>query len=203
MEIANVVTKDKINIGPEFNVVENLEDIIYRDLPTLIIGYDFASELYGKDILNPLNRAIDKNLFWTFDKKVKRVLFDSDIEDFIKYSYKNRIKHLSFVNVDFIQFNQIKLFKIVKKILVLNNPIAYHSDSNVVYIYGENIIFIIDLNLLKYLKSDVNNILKKIKEKSHVFLSGEEILIEYNNHLGRLDSDIKLLPFLYSINPHD
>ena len=66
-----------------------------------------------------------------------------------------------------------------------------------------NYVYIPTLNLVEYIGFDVDKVRKKVKDKSIVFLEGEEILIEYQNHLERLDNDIKLIPFLYSINPYE
>ena len=203
MEIANIVSTSKINVGPEFNVVESMDEIVYADLPTLIVGYDMTCDLYGEDNLNVLNRKIKKNIFWTFKRNEKRQICDVDIEDFIRYSYRQYTNKLNYVDLDLIQDNPIKIRKIVKKLLSLSNPISYETENNVIYIYSDNIIFGLDLNVFEYLELDIEKIRKKVKDNSSVFLSGTELLIEYANHLDRLDNDIKLIPFLYSINPNE
>jgi hypothetical protein len=203
MEIANIVCKDVINIGPEFNVVESVDDIVYTNLPTLIIGYETVVDLYGVDNINVLKRNINKKTFWTFRRNVERKVYEPDLEDFMRYSYKKAIENINFVDLDVIQFNKQKLYKIVKKILSLKDPISYKSANNVIYIYSENLIFGVDLNLLSFVGFDIEKAENKIKEKSLVFLEGNEILIEYNNYLERLNYDYKYVPFLYSINPHD
>jgi|TARA_R110000851_G_C13090816_1_gene566851 hypothetical protein len=204
MEIANIVCKDVINIGPEFNVVDSVDDIIYTNLPTLVIGYEDAINLYGIDNINVLKRNIKRNLFWTFRRTVERKVYEPDVEAFIKYSYKKAIENINYVDVDVIQFSPNKLYKITKKILGLKQPLSYKSANNVIYIYSENLIFGVDINLLEYVGVDVEKVEKKIIDKSVVFLEGSEILIEYNNQLERLKYDYKFLPFLYSIkNPHD
>jgi len=203
MEIANIVSTSKINVGPEFNVVESMDEIVYADLPTLIVGYDMTCDLYGEDNLNVLNRKIKKNIFWTFKRNEKRQICDVDIEDFIRYSYRQYTNKLNYVDLDLIQDNPIKIRKIVKKLLSLSNPISYETENNVIYIYSDNIIFGLDLNVFEYLELDIEKIRKKVKDNSSVFLSETELLIEYANHLDRLDNDIKLIPFLYSINPNE
>lgn len=204
MEIANIVCTDVINIGPEFNVVETVDDIIYTNLPTLIIGYETAIEVYGIDNINVLKRNIKRNLFWTFRRTVERKVYQLDVEEFIRYSYKKAMENINYVDVDVIQHSNKKLYKIAKKILSLKEPICYKSMNNVIYIYSENLIFGMDMNLLDYVGFDVEKLEKKIIDKSVVFLEGSEILIEYNNQLERLKYNYKFLPFLYSIkNPHD
>jgi hypothetical protein len=203
MEIANIVSETKINVGPEFNVVSSVDEIIFKNLPTLIIGYNTICDLYGVEKINVLKRNVTDKIFWTFKRNVKRNLYESDLEDFIRFSYNIYIDKISYVDLDVIQFSPQKLLKITRKILNLTNAISYKSEIGVIYIYSENIIFGVDLNTLKYVGLDIEKIENKIKEKSVVFLTGKEILIEYSNHLGRLENDLKYLPFLYSINPYD
>jgi len=203
MEIANIVSSKKINVGPEFNVVENVDEIVFKDLPTLIIGFDEICDLYGEENVNVLKRNVSKSIFWTFNRNVKRQLYDTDLESFIRHSYKKATSKLNYVDLDLIQFSSGKILKIIRKLLTLNNVISYESKNSVIYIYSNNIIFGIDLNLVEYIGFDVDKVRKKVKDKSIVFLEGEEILIEYQNHLERLDNDIKLIPFLYSINPYE
>jgi|TARA_R110000824_G_scaffold106610_21_gene252175 hypothetical protein len=203
MEIANIVSYDSINIGPEFNVVQSMDDIIYKDLPTLIVGYDLAMSYFNKDSINILNKQIDKNTFWTLKRNVKRDVYSNDLESFIRFSYKKYTDNISFVDLDFIQYSKVKMMKVIRKIYSLTNVISYKSNNNVIYLYSGNLIFSIDLSTISFLGLDVDKIEAKVIEKSSVFLKGNEILIEYNNHLERLNQQIKYIPVLYSINPHE
>jgi len=200
--IANIVSENKINVGPEFNIVTNIGDVI-DGLPTLIVGYEPICELYGSDNITVLDRKISDNIFWTFKKNEKRNTYSSDLEDFIRYSYKKVVKDIKIVDFNPIQYSKKKNLNIFKKLLTVTDGISYESEKGVIYIYSNKIIFIIDLNLLEYADFDVIKIKKKIKDRSIVFLEGKEVLIEYNDYLERLDYDMKVLPFLYYIAPHD
>jgi hypothetical protein len=68
-----------------------------------------------------------------------------------------------------------------------------------IYIYGENLIFGIDLKLLKFIGLNVDKIILKIKNNSNVFLSGEKILIEYKKNVEALGNQDRYIPFLYAI----
>lgn len=203
MEIANIVSYDSINVGSEFNVVSSMDDIIYKDLPTLIIGLDLTREYFTDDSINILNKQIDKNTFWTLKRNVKRDVYSQDLESFIRFSYKKFIDKIIYVDLDFIQFSKVKIMKIIRKIYSLENIISYKSTNNVVYLYSANLIFGVDLNTASYLGLNIEKLENKIKEKSSVFLEGKEILIEYNNHLERLNKEFKYIPVLYSINPYE
>jgi len=203
MEIANIVSNDSINIGPEFNVVQSMDDIIYKDLPTLVVGYDLTMLNFNKDLIKILDKQINENTFWTLKRNVKRDVYSHDLERFIRFSYKKYTDKITYIDLDFIQYSKNKIMKIVRKIYSLNNVISYKSNNNVIYLYSGNLIFGIDLNTASFMGLNVDKIEKKIIEKSGVFLQGNEILIEYNNYLERLDNQIKYIPVLYSINPHE
>lgn len=200
MIIGNVLTTNNINIGNEFNVVKTFDQCV-KGLPTLIIGYDEVLKISSKDKINVLHRSIDSTTFWTFNRTDNRMIFDNDIEDFIRFSYKFNTKNLNYIDVDLIQEGNRRLVKIVKKILSLNDYITYESDNNILYMLSNNLIFGIDLNTARYIGFDIDKIKSKAKSISKVYLSGNEPLIEFGDDLERLDNDIKLLPYLYSINP--
>jgi hypothetical protein len=65
------------------------------------------------------------------------------------------------------------------------------------YLYGDNIIFGIDLKLLKFM--GINTKVLKIKLKSTVFYDEIEILIEYKMFLIEIDNQIRYIPYLLSI----
>ena len=69
-----------------------------------------------------------------------------------------------------------------------------------VYIYGDKLIFGIDLKQLRFIDADINRILLKIKHKCNVFLESNEILIEYKKNVERLEDKVRYIPYLYSIN---
>lgn len=203
MIIANIVTESKINVGKEFNVIPTVDDIIFDKLPTLIVGYDTVVDIYGANEVNMLDRQISDNIYWTFKKNVKRSLYSNDLEDFILLSYKMYVDKLTTVSPDVIQDSPRKIRNIIKKILSLKDLISYESELGVIYIYSSNIICCVDLNLLEYSGCDYVKVQNKIKSKSSVYLSGNEIILEYQNHLERLNDDIKLIPLLYYINSHE
>lgn len=199
IKIANIVSEIEINIGPEFNYVNNVNDID-SGLPTLIIGYEFTKSLYGK--LDMINRKIDKEMFWTCTKKEYRKIFNSDVEDFINYSYRKVTSEINYYHLDLIQ--EKRLFPIVKRILSMKNLISFEYE-NMIYSYNieKNLIIGFDLNLMNYLDIDVEKIKLKIKSKSSVFLMGNAVLIEYINYVEHLDNKAKYIPFLYFINNYD
>jgi hypothetical protein len=195
--IGNIVSDSPGKYDNRINLVNSIDNII-EGLPTLIVGYDLTKELFPKDF-NILERELKYNFYWTYSLFEKRSYYDVNIEYFTQYCYDNTIIDINYVFVDPIQFNLNTLKKVINKIYTLKNPIPfiYHD---YIYIYGENIIFGLDLHLYEFFFNVKKN---KIKNKINILSNGllldENILIEYKDYLDRLNT-IKYIPFLYYID---
>lgn len=187
-------------MGSEFKIYESLEDVEHKDLPTLIVGCEFTKENFGK--LNFMDRKVADNIFWTFTKKEMRKYYHNDLEDFVQHSFENSVKKLHYIYFDLIQFEKSKIKKITKKLFSLENVYSFHI-NNMVYIYSENCIFGLDLELFSFVGFKPQRIVEKIKSRSTVFLEGNEILIEYKNYMERLENKAKYIPFIYSISNYE
>jgi hypothetical protein len=198
MKIANIVTSNKLDISEQFNIVESMDNIIHG-LPTLIIGFDTVNNLYPD--FDILEIKVEDNIYWTFKKNEKRDKYDEDLNWFIQKVYDDLAKNCSYVFVDVIQYNKTILTKIIRKIKSFNKIVTYHT-SDMMYINGDNFIFGVDLKLIKYVGLDESKIINKIKCLSNVFLSDNEIIIEYKKYVEDLGLPNKYIPYLYSIT-HD
>lgn len=195
MKIGNIVSSSKLDIPEEFNVVKSINDIIIG-LPTLIIGWNYVDKNYPNyDITNIM---ISENLYWTFKKTEKRDKFEEDLRFFIKKAYNNLILGMSYVFIDPIQYNSSKLIKIIKKIKNSNNISYCHN--NMIYIYTDNIIFGVDLNLMEYIGFNVNKLKNKLMKNSTIFLDKNDIFSEYEKYVLELNNEIKYIPYLYKLN---
>lgn len=195
MKLANIVSTDKINVSEDFNVVKTMDNIIHG-LPTLVIGYYFCKKTFPE--FNITNTHIKENIYWTFRKTEKRDKHEEDIYWFISKIYEDLASEVSYVFFDPIQQKRKTLYKIVRKLYSLKDPITY-IHGEMIYIYGEKLIFGIDLILLKYMSFDICKIKDKIKSKSSVFLGDNKILIEYKKDVGKLGDRVKYIPYIYSI----
>ena len=193
--VGNIFTLDKIKVDDNFNVVNSYNEII-EGIPTLVIGIDSATDLYGK--LNYIDRKIDNLNYWTFSKKEKRLLFEEDLFYFIENSYKNLTNRIEYIFVDVILYDDEKVKNIIKKIKSFNNNISFLTDK-MLYIYSDKYIFGFDIKQIEYVKGDIDKFISKMKSLSKDFLLNNEILIEYKNNLGMLEDDLKYIPVLYSM----
>ena len=195
MKIANILSTIKIEAPEDFNIVKSSSDLI-DGLPTLIVGYDYVNKHYQD--FDITNIKLEPNLYWTFKKTEKRDKFEEDLRWFIRKVYEDLTDKLIYLFVDPIQHKPKTLRKIVKKILSLNDVITYQHNE-MFYVYSDNLIFGIDLKLLKYLGFNTDKIKEKIKSISNVFLIDDEILIGYKKCIETLNNRVRYIPYLYFI----
>lgn len=195
MKIANIVSKDKISVSDEFNVVKTMDEINHS-LPTLVVGYDYVKKTFPD--FDITNIQLKENVYWTFKKTEKRDKFEEDMNWFIYKAYHELVKNISYIFVDPIQYDNKTLIKITRKILSMKNIITY-VNNEMMYVFGEKYIFGIDLKLLKYIGLNVDKIKNKFEKVSSVFLVDSKILIEYKNSVEILGNKVRYIPYLYSL----
>ena len=193
MKVANILTTQKISVSDEFNVVTVMDDIIHG-LPTLIVGYDYVNKHFPN--FDITNIQLEPNLYWTFKRTERRDKFEEDLNWFKTKVYLDLIKNVNYIFIDPIQQRTPTLWKILRKINSLKYKVTFVHQS-MIYIYGENLIFGIDLKLLKFMSMDINKIKNKIKRISDVFLDDNKILIEYRKNVGMLGEQVRFIPFLF------
>ena len=144
MYLGNIVTTCVIK-EDKFRIYPNIESI-NKDLPTLIVGWDITKELMG-DKVSILHKKINEKLYWTFSPKERKVDYDKDIISFKKLCYNNIGNDIPYVYLDILHGKLHINKKIIQKIYTLTDPISYISKNNMLYIFGENIMFGVDLNI--------------------------------------------------------
>jgi hypothetical protein len=197
--IGNIISSNELKVDENFNVVDSMDKAI-DGLPTLIIGLDNVRKIESD--LNFVDRKLSDNIYWTFNKQERRVLFEEDLFYFIENSYKFIKENIEYIFIDFVLFSDNKINKVFNRIKESNNNISF-LHNKMMYIYTNDFIFGIDLRQIEFMGYNVDSFLKKIKNLSKVFLDNDEILIEYKNKLGMLEDEVKYIPLLYSINKNE
>ena len=196
MKIANIVTSNSLEVDDNINIVESIDDAI-EGLPTLVTSYKWVTENY--DEYDVYDKKLNDKLYWTFSKTERRDIFFDDVDNFIKIANKDLVANIDYIFVDPILLKLSVIKKIIKKLYSLSNKVSFkHMDM--IYVYGDGLIFGIDLNLLNYIGINVERVENKIKKNSNVFLENDEIFIEYKSNMERLNDSVKYIPYLYSIN---
>lgn len=194
MYVGNIVTTSKID-NENFKICRKL-DTIDQNIPTLIIGWENTKELLG-DKVSILHKKINQKLFWTFSTKERKSEYETDLDSFITYCYNSFGNNIPYVYLDIIMGKRTVNFRIIRKILSLKNPTTYITDTNMVYIYGENIIFGIDLNVVSLFKNRTEKIVNKLKNLENNTLVDLEIFNKCEDLILNLKNKNKYIPYIY------
>ena len=194
MYVGNIVTSLKLE-EENFNICSDL-DSIDNDLSTLIIGWDNAKEFIG-DNISIIHKKINRKLYWTFSKKERKVDFEVDLEKFKEVCFNTFGDNIPYVYLDILHGKSRVNKKIIKKILSLSDSVIYISDKNMVYVYGENIIFGIDLNIIEYSSIKKEKILNRIKNLNNNVFVSDEIFNKCKGLLYKIKYKNKLIPYIY------
>jgi hypothetical protein len=196
MYIGNIITSSKIE-DENFKVCRKLETID-DSLPTLIVGWDKTKEIYG-DKVSILHKKIDDKIQWTFSTKERKVDYDKDIKSFMSNCYSNIGKDVNYVYIDIIHDSKKKIKKIIKKIYSLKNPKVYNHLNRMIYIYGENIVFGVDIEVLNYIGIDYKKVLDKLSKISNCLFIDEKIFNIYKSIINKINGKVRLVPYIYEL----
>jgi len=194
MYVGNIVTKSKLDIE-NFKICGTI-DSIDTNLPTLIIGWKHVNEIYG-NTLSILHKQIDTFTYWTFGSKERKSEYEIDLDSFISNCYNSFGENIPYIYLDLLLGKKSINFRIIRKILSLKEPITYISDTNMVYIYGENIIFGIDLNVVLLFEEKYEKILNKVKNLQNNTLVDLEIFNKCKDIILKLKNKNKYIPYIY------
>ena len=196
MYIGNIITSSKIE-DDNFKVCRKLETID-DSLPTLIVGWEKTKEIYG-DKVSILHKKIDDKTQWTFTTKERKVDYDKDIESFMSNCYSNIGKDINYVYIDVMHDTKKKIKKIIKKIYSLKNPKVYNHLNRMIYIYGDNIVFGVDIEILSYIGINYNKVLTKLSKIPNCLFIDEKIFNIYRGMINKINGKVRLIPYIYEI----
>lgn len=193
MFIGNIISDGNLNVGPEFNVVNDV-GLIDPLLPTIVIGMTKAKSIQPE--LDFLDRKMLNGFFWTFTMEENRKYYDLDLYNFVAHSYDTLMSNVTYFFVDFIQFNERKLKRIFNKMKNFDELVVFKHDD-MVYAYAKGIVFGIDLSQVRYLGHDDKKLVKNLKQYASEYLHGKEPIQENSVYLEMLDNQIKYIPYLH------
>jgi len=196
MYIGNIVT-DNIIKDNDFKVCTSI-DLIDETLPTLIIGWKLVKEMYG-DNVSILHKKINQRTYWTFNKRERKIDFENDLELFKDFCIESFGENIPYVYFDILYGKKNINYRILRKLLSLKNPITYIVDNGMVYIYSENIIFGIDLNILDFFKGKKDKVIKKLKNIKNNVFANNEIFNSNGDLLIKVKNKKRLIPYITNI----
>tara|TARA_R110000824_G_scaffold122403_4_gene279558 strand:+ start:556 stop:1158 length:603 start_codon:yes stop_codon:yes gene_type:complete len=193
MDVGNIVIPSDIK-EENFNICENIDDI-NNSLPTLIVGWNKTKELF-KDKVSILHKQIEEDLYWTFSETERKVDYEIDILKFKDICYKNFGEDIIYLYVDIIHGKLSIIKKIINKIQSLKDPIFYITNKNMLYIFGDDIIFGIDLNITEYIGIKTQKIVNRLLNLPNSILIENEIFNKCKEFIKKLDNRYKLVPYI-------
>ena len=192
MFIGNIVTETEF-LDKRYNVCKSYDEI-NTNLPTLIIGWKNVKDIFGEENVSILRKNINENTFWTFDIQERKVDYEVDIDNFESVCLGILNDRINYVYVDLLHDNRKKVKKIIRKIYNLKNIISFKND-NMFYIFDENLVFGVDLNIVEFLGLDKQKIINKINSMSSVTLDKNEIFNICSGYVQ--NNNTKLIPYIY------
>ena len=195
MYIGNIVT-DTFLDDENINFCHDIKDID-DTIPTLIIGWDKTKGLFGDEV-SILHKQINNKLYWTFSTKERKSEYDSDYDSFMSLCYNTFGENIPYVYLDILYGKRKVNFRIIRKIFSLKTPIVYISENEMMYIYGENIIFGVDLNILSLIDGKKEKVLEKVKTLENCILVDSEIFNKCKDFLYKIKNKNRYVPYIYS-----
>jgi hypothetical protein len=194
--IGYIVTKNKIeNILSCIKVVSSYRSIEDKNKPILIIGLEEAKKHASS--FSILEKKIGEKMFWTFGKREKRTDYEKDIEKFQEYVLKCALNEIKYYYLNILT---VKYHKIKKLIEIVNNADEkiFYVDKKMFYMYYNNYVLGISVDILEYLgvkKKKILDIIQK-NEKNKVFFND----FKFNYKIKKLiESKKYITPYFLSL----
>lgn len=162
-------------------------DINNIEKPTLIVGWNLVKELGIQ--ANILNKHINDNLYWTFSPNEKRGIYEEDLDKFIRYSYSDFIKDIKIENIDPIIYNINDTNELIIRLEKFRGCFTYLY-KDIIYIFNDMKIYVLDLRLIKFINFDYDLILNWFKENSSIVTD----ISEFSEELKFLN--LKYIPYI-------
>lgn len=194
-KIANILT-DKKTVFPEYyNVVKEKENLI-KDIPTLVIGWDFTKMNYPEAKI--VEWKINENTFWTFGNREKRDEYEQRVEKFGSIAVDRFVKSIKYIPVNIMTSSKeekIELNNYVEgmeeKEIYLSNNMAY------IYIPSMKTVYGIYLREIEYIGKSVKAFLSKIYNCDNKEIISGKISERVPNNLWlKLQNNAYIIPAL-------
>lgn len=195
MYIGRIITKNKnINTLDFVDVTDNFGSID-NFVPTLVIGKKNAENFFGKHNIKVLDKHINDNVIWTFDKTERRNEYENELLKFNSNLIKNINKKIKYEFFNFF----IEPCSRVKKLLrfVKSNTDKYiYINNEHVYMYFNDKIYGFSLTDIEYMGVSKNKVLTLLKsnEHNHIVYNKDFLSQKMRNIIK--DNNI-LVPYFY------
>ena len=189
--LANIITKNKIEVSSFINVSKNILDVDLS-LPTLIIGWNEVKTFYpNQDILN---KCITDNVKWTFSKREKRYQYEEDIVKFIDEVAKKLNENVNYRFFNYVLASQNKRDNFLSYIKKGNCSIYYNTRFLYVYNVNDDITIGISLVDLNYIGVNVKEFILSLKSSNNIICDNLKFID--SNSFNLIKDNIKNIAYL-------
>lgn len=195
-KLGYIIANTKIRGVDDYIEVTTDPSYFSSEKPSLIVGLDLAKTNIKN--FSILNKNPEKNKFWTFAKTEKRTDYERDLAKFYKYVLTNLINRVRYYYIDLTKINKIKIKSLLS--ILNNDTVKYiYFYKEMLYLYHEDYILGISLQMLRYMGFNVDKHIKKIlKNKANrVFFNDKDINLSIKQYAKNKKY---LIPFFLSLS---
>lgn len=175
--LGSIVSKRKIKDVASFvEVVNDIGDVNDPTNPILVVGYNEAKSM--KDNFSILEHELDEGVYWTYGKTEKRDVYERHLKMFYEEVINHAIKDIQyyFVNLFKLRYSEAKnLIGIMK-----NNGKKYiYIDSNMIYVYYDNYVLGISLEITDWIGIDREKLIGFIKSNENSSIRFSDSFLDF------------------------
>lgn len=195
MYIGRIITKNKnINTLDFVDVTDNFGSID-NFVPTLVIGKKNAEDFFGKHNIKVLDKHINDNVIWTFDKTERRNEYENELLKFNSNLIKNINKKIKYEFFNFFIEPHSRVKKLLRFVKSNNDKYIYINNKHV-YMYFNDKIHGFSLTDIEYMGVSKNKVLTLLKSNEHNHIVyNKDFLSQKMRNLIK-DNNI-LVPYFY------
>lgn len=198
MTIGYIISDDPRPIGQWFEVVPYADYDETKHKPCLFIGIERLSEFLNQKV-DVVNRRLSDDRWYTFTKYEYRKYYEDDLYEFKKRCYESLVSDISYYFVDPLLLSEEKYAVMMKRCLDRKTNMTIMTYGDMYYASVDKTILGFNKNFQGFVPTIDSDLDTLIAEAKRIF-SGEDLILQYSEHLDMLGGEIKFLPYICSLN---
>lgn len=189
MIIGNIVSNLEIEKEPNFNYYR-FDSLVGMDdsVPTIFLGYKETKNIYGK--VNPLDKVIEHNKYWTFARNENQKEMNKDLFNFKILCHKNYVDNYKYIYV-----SPMHSLSLIKKVIAkitseIENSLVIIGKKGMIYIYFDTFIIGLDVETLKFINIKTDKLIRRLRTNAKSFYTYANISNEAKYFGDILGSDM-------------
>lgn len=168
MVIGNIVSNLEIEKEPNFNYYR-FDSLVGMDdsVPTIFLGYKETKKIYGK--VNPLDKVIENNKFWTFARNENQKEMNKDLFNFKILCHKKYVDDFKYIFVS--PMHSLNLIKrVIGKVQTeIENSLVIVGKKGMIYIYFDTYIIGLNIEFLKFVNINTEKLIRRLRRNAKSF----------------------------------